>query len=186
MKRIILSIAAVVAFIAVNAQNIVTTNWPNGNKKAEGKVIGDAKINTSDSKEEQAKKLSSLVKDGKWTTWFENGTLCSEEYYNHGAMVGTWKTVYENGQTESVLNFTTGEAVFYSKSGVVVSKGTIADGMLYKGKWTGFYENGNKNYTGSYDNQGKKDGTWTFWNEKGEIVSEQIFQNGTLLSTKSK
>jgi len=186
MKRIILAISAVTAFIAVNAQNTVTTNWPNGNKKSEGVVIGDAKISSSDSKEEQARKMGAEVKDGKWTTWFENGSLRSEEYYSNGTMVGTWKSVYDNGQTEAILDFTSGKAVYYNKNGVISSEGTIASGMICKGEWTGYYENGTKNYKGSYDNEGRKDGVWTWWDEKGNVVNEQVFKNGTLLSTKSK
>jgi antitoxin component YwqK of YwqJK toxin-antitoxin module len=174
------------AFIAVNAQNLITTNWPNGNKQTEGAVTGDAKISNADSKEEQARKMAAVVKDGKWTTWFENGTVRSEEYYSNGTMTGTWKSVYDNGQTEFTIDFASGKAVFYTKSGVVSSEGLIANGMVHKGDWTGYYENGTKNYKGSYDNEGRKDGVWTWWDEKGNMTNGQTFKNGTLLSTKSK
>lgn len=186
MKKIILTISALAGFIAVNAQNAVSTSWPNGNKKEEGMLTGDVKANAANTKEEQARRLEAVVKDGKWTTWFENGALRSEEHYTNGTMTGTWKVLFEDGKTESLIDFATGKAVFYTKNGEVSSEGMMADGMIHRGEWTGYYENGIRNYKGSYDNEGRKNGVWTWWDEKGNVQQEQTFKNGTLISTKSK
>jgi antitoxin component YwqK of YwqJK toxin-antitoxin module len=183
MKKIILTISAVAAFFVVNAQRTVTENWPNGSKKSQGTVIGDANIAPNDSKEDQARKMSSVAKDGKWTTWFENGTLHSEEFYDKGTMTGTWKSLYENGKTESEINFATGKAVFYYPNGTINSEGNMSNGMIQKGKWTGYHDNGNKNFEGSYNAEGKKDGVWKFYDTKGLATTEQTFNNGELIKT---
>lgn len=184
MKKILFTLAAVMAFIAADAQNTVTEKWPNGNKKSEGIVLGEAKIASGDSKEVQARKMANVTKDGKWSTWYENGTLRSEEYYNKGAMVGSWKTLYDNGKTEAELNFTTGKAVYFFQNGQKNSEGGIANGMISTGKWVGYHENGNKNYEGAYNAQGQKDGVWMWYNTQGIATTEQTYKAGELLNTK--
>lgn len=183
MKKIILTISAVAAFFIVNAQNKVTENWPNGSKKSQGVVIGEVKINPTDSKEEQAKKMSSIVKDGKWTTWYENGTVRSEESYDKGTMTGIWKSMFDNGKTESEINFVTGKAVFYNQRGGKSSEGTMVNGMIQKGNWIGYHENGNKNYEGSFNAEGKKDGVWKFYDTQGLPTTEQTFKSGEIMKT---
>jgi antitoxin component YwqK of YwqJK toxin-antitoxin module len=181
MKRIVLTVSALFAFMVMNAQNVTTTNWPNGNKKSEGIVIGDTKLAAGTSKEEQEKNAASIIKDGKWTTWFENGSIRSEEFYKNGVMVGEWKFLHENGNTESLINFETGKAIHYTNKGTVSSEGAVAKGMISVGEWTGYYENGAKNYKGSYNMEGQKDGVWTWWDEKGNVSAEQTFKNGVLI-----
>jgi antitoxin component YwqK of YwqJK toxin-antitoxin module len=181
MKRIVLTVSALFAFMVINAQNVTTTNWPNGNKRSEGVVIGDTKLAAGASKEEQEKIAASIIKDGKWTTWFENGNIRSEEFYKNGVMVGEWRFLYENGLTESLINFETGKAINYTKKGSVSSEGSIAPGMINIGEWTGYHENGTKNFTGSYNKDGQKDGVWIWWDEKGNVTEEQTFKNGVLV-----
>lgn len=182
MKKIISSIAVVVfTFFVSTAQNIVTEKWQNGNKKSEGSIIGNTNSVSNETKDQLAQRTSSLIKDGKWSYWFENGTLKSEEYYNKGEMTGTWKSYHENGSIESETNFSTGKAVVFHKNGQKHSEGTMKSGMITIGKWTGYFENGAKNYEGTYNNQGQKDGVWKWWNEKGEVTAEQHFKNGTLV-----
>jgi len=182
MKKIILSITTIfVSFVALNAQNVVTEKWDNGNKKSEGIIIGNGTTVANETKEQQAQRTSALIKDGKWMNWYENGTVRSEEHYNKGEMTGVWKSYNENGAIESELNFTTGKAVNFHKNGQKHSEGTIKSGMISVGKWIGYFENGTKNYEGTYNSQGQKDGTWKWWNEKGELTAEQTFKNGTLV-----
>ena len=57
--------------------------------------------------------------------------------------------------------------------------------MIHKGLWTGYYENGMKNYEGSYNEEGVKVGVWKWFNEKGEETTEQTYTNGTLTNTKN-
>jgi antitoxin component YwqK of YwqJK toxin-antitoxin module len=183
MKKIILTLSAVAAFIVTNAQNKVSESWPNGNKKSEGVVIGEVKINPTDTKEEQAKKMNSAIKDGKWTNWYENGKIRSEEEYNKGTMTGIWKSFFEDGKTESEINFISGKATFYNKRGGLSSEGTMASGMIQKGQWIVYHENGNKNAEGSYNAEGKKDGIWKWYNTQGMATTEQTYKNGELIGT---
>lgn len=179
MKKILFTLSAIALFLTTNAQDKKVENWPNGNKKSEGVVIGNP-VDVRASKEVQARQAANLIKDGKWTNWFENGTVRSEEFYNKGSMIGTWKVWYDNGQLESDINFTTGKSAHFHKNGKKQSEGGIADGMVNTGKWTGYFENGNKNYEGTYTKDGKKDGVWTWYDEKGNVTT-QTFSNGELV-----
>jgi antitoxin component YwqK of YwqJK toxin-antitoxin module len=185
MKKLILTVSALAFSFAISAQNLYTENWPNGNKKTEGHVIGDAKLNPADSKENNARQMNSVIKDGKWTSWFENGAVRSEETYNKGTMIGTWKVLFENGQTESFIDFSKETAVFYHRNGNKHSEGGMKTGMIHSGKWTGYYESGAKNYEGSYDNAGNKTGTWTWYDENGKPSTEQVYNSGNVVSTKT-
>lgn len=180
-KKTLFTLSAIALFFTASAQNKKVENWPNGNKKSEGVVIGDSQIDPNASKEVQARQSVNIIKDGKWNTWFEDGTIRSEEYYNKGTTTGAWKVWYDNGQLESDINFTTGKAVYFHKNGKKQSEGGIAAGMVNTGKWTGYHENGNKNYEGTYTMEGKKDGTWTWYDENGKVTTVQIYQNGELV-----
>jgi antitoxin component YwqK of YwqJK toxin-antitoxin module len=181
MKKILITLSALALFITVNAQEKKTEYWANGNKKSEGVVLGTAAVNANASKAELARQSASITKDGKWSTWNENGTVRSEEYYSNGSMTGSWKVWYDDGKLESDINFTAGTVSHFYKNGNKHSQGGIKDGMVSTGKWTGYYENGNKNYEGSYNNDGQKDGTWTWYDEKGKVTTTQVYSNGTLV-----
>lgn len=181
MKKIILAVSAFAFIFTANAQDKKTELWPNGAKKSEGIVIGASKVDPNAPKEIQARQSVNITKDGKWTNWFENGTVRSEEYYNKGIMTGNWKVWYDNGQIESDINFATGTASHYHKNGNKQSEGGIANGMVNTGKWTGYFENGKKNYEGTYTMDGKKDGNWTWYDENGKVTSVQVYQNGELI-----
>ena len=180
MKKIIFTFSAIALFLTANAQDKRTETWPNGNKKSEGIVIGKA-IDPNASKEVQSRQSVNIIKDGKWTNWFENGTVRSEEFYSNGITVGTWKVWYDNGQLESEINFTTGKSAHFYKNGNKHSEGGIAVGMVNTGKWIGYHENGNKNFEGTYTNEGQKDGVWTWYDETGKATTTQTYQNGELV-----
>lgn len=184
MKKLILTAAVFSFLFAAHAQSVKTERYANGNKKSEGVIIGDANVSPGTSKEAQARQLESVVKDGAWTTWFENGQKRSEEMYAKGTMIGAWKYFYEDGKTESEIDFSKGTAVYYFKNGSKQSEGGIANGMISVGKWTGYHENGQKNYEGSYNAQGQKDGVWAWWDKDGKFLAEQTFKNGELISKK--
>lgn len=182
MKKLIFSVAAFCLFLTVNAQSVKTEKYANGNKKSEGVVLGTATVDANASKEVQARQAASIAKDGKWTTWYESGAVRSEENYSNGAMVGSWKFLYENGKTESEIDFTKGTAVYFYQNGTKQSEGGIANGMVTTGKWIGYHDNGQKNYEGSYNAQGQKDGVWSWWDANGKFLAQQTFQNGTIVS----
>lgn len=184
MKKLLFTLSAVLFCFLADAQNAFLEKWPNGNTKTEGFVFGDPTIEINATKEVQSRQQNSMVKEGKWNTYYENASLRSEEHYDHGKMVGKWKVLYENGVLESEINFTSGTATFYHKNGQKHSEGGMITGMVHTGNWICYHDNGNKNYEGAYDNSGNKIGTWKWFNEKGIQTSEQVYDKGNLISTK--
>lgn len=184
MKRPLLLLFASAFSLFSNAQTTVTEKWDNGRKKSEGVFYGHTEVATTASKNERAAKTAGSIKDGLWQYWYENGKLHSEENYKMGAETGTWKTWYMNGTLSSQIDFISGEAIYYYETGKKQSEGLMLKGMLRTATWTGYFENGQKNYQGAYKN-GVKDGTWTWWNEKGEETAKEKFQNGVKVSGKS-
>ena len=179
MKKIIFTFSAIALFLAANAQDKKTELWPNGNKKSEGVIIGNALDVTAD-KAVQQRQAANATRDGKWSYWFENGTLRSEEFYDKGTMIGNWKVWYDNGILESDLNFTTGKVAHFHKNGKKHSEGSINKGGIPTGNWIGYHDNGNKNFEGTYALTGQKDGVWTWYDEKGKLTTTQFYKEGEL------
>jgi antitoxin component YwqK of YwqJK toxin-antitoxin module len=184
MKKIIFLSIGIALFSAISAQTLKTENWPNGNKRSEGKLLGEANITGTDSKADRERKLNNTTKDGKWTYWFEDGKIQMEENYDKGVMTGVWKSWYENGQLESEINFNAKKSVTYFQNGAKNSEGDMLSGMIHSGNWIGYYENGKKNYEGSYSNDGKKEGVWKWWDDKGNPTYEQTYKDGNLVDNK--
>ena len=67
-------------------------------------------------------------RDGKWTTWYENGQIKSEEYYKDGERDGKWTTWYETGQIKSEISFKDGNSTTWHKNGQIMSEKSIEDG----------------------------------------------------------
>lgn len=166
------------------AQNNVSTEYyENGNKKSEGILIGAVSISPNDTKQEQAQKLSNVTKDGKWSYWYDNGKLNSEEYYKNGSGTAIWRSWYPDGQLNSEINFETSRATYWHANGNKQSEGTMLKGINKQGKWVAWHENATKNCEGNYKN-GQKEGIWLWWNEKGEKTFEETYQEGTQISLK--
>lgn len=185
-----IAISLIILFSASQLSAQVRTTWHQGShqKASEGMLINaDPAIFAPGfdqlPKDVQADKLSSAVKDGKWTYWFENGRLSSEEEYQKGKMSGNWRSFSPAGVKVFEVDFNSGKAVYYHDNGSVESEGLMLSGMLQHGAWKGFYPNGKLNFTGSFLN-GKKDGVWIFFDESGKKFVEQIFQAGSLLSSR--
>jgi antitoxin component YwqK of YwqJK toxin-antitoxin module len=187
MKKIIIALSILVFSGAAMAQT-KTTYYSNGQKKSEGTLLNaDATVLSKEfetlPKETQLEKSKNCVKDGKWTQWYENGTIAGEQYYANGLFAGVWKDFNPNGSVASVIDFEAGNATYYHKNGKVQSEGKINKQMGQEGKWTLYYENGQINAEGSYIN-GKKDGTWNWFDVKGKKTDEQVYSNGTVASHK--
>lgn len=74
---------------------------------------------------------------------------------------GEWKDSKQHGVSES----------FYP-NGLPWSKHTYDSGIQV-GPYQTWYPNGNPFIIGQYDNQGKPDGTWQFFDESGTLIQEQ-------------
>jgi len=85
----------------------------------------------------------------KHVEYHPNHKLFIEGSYKDGKREGEWKSWYENGNLWSVGTF---------KAGVQV------------GKTMTYYENGNLRYSGIYDNNEKRTGTWKFYDENNNLL----------------
>ncbi|MGC4040672.1 MAG: membrane-binding protein [Flavobacterium sp.] len=73
------------------------------------------------------------------------------------------------------------KATYYYDNGQIQQQGHFKDGKL-EGNWTAFDEKGNKKSMGEYSN-GEKTGKWFFWNDKA--LSEVDYSKSKIASVKS-
>ena len=122
-------------------------------------------------------------KEGVWKQYLVNGTLISEITYKNNEPSGYAKMYYSNGQLaeEGIWesDFWTGNYIAYYKNGKVNYKWHFTEEGLRSGKQEYFYENGKKMISGNWD-KGKESGVISRYNEKGELIEKQTFNNGTL------
>ena len=104
-------------------------------------------------------------KEGIWTGWFKNGKKLEERYYKENELnrllVWSW---YENGQIESKKDYKIDHNL---------------EARL-NGKFTFWYENGQKFIDGSYKDE-KPDSKWTFWKKNGQKDKEENYKDGDLV-----
>lgn len=93
---------------------------------------------------------------GKWQTFHANGRIASESYYNHGHFVSA---VWDPFGNQLVVDGNGREIRLHSNGVVAVS--------------------------GEY-RHGQKEGVWYGWYENGEMHFEETYQNGNLVSGKSR
>jgi antitoxin component YwqK of YwqJK toxin-antitoxin module len=91
------------------------------------------------------------LRHGAAKTWFENGVVQQDGYYQYDQKSGTFTYRYENGQVAI-----TGEY-----------KDDVPDGL-----WVWWHENGQKAAIGTY-NGGMMIGEWRWWNEDGKLAAQK-------------
>ena len=89
-----------------------------------------------------------------------SGKMISSHQYKEGKFSGKWKFYYPNGQVQTV--------------------GKFDDEGNRNGKWNYYFDNGQLNQIAYYAN-GKKDGFWKVYNEKGDVIIEQEWDNGNMV-----
>lgn len=137
---------------------------PETNKLYSGKVFE----NRMDGKRELEGYYKNGRKNGKWTTWYENGQKKDEEYYKYFDKYGY-----------SVRN---GKRITWFENGQMSSEATYKDGKL-DGLGFSWYENGRKWYEATYNN-GQEDGLATSWYENGQKRYEENYKRGKLIYEK--
>ena len=103
------------------------------------------------------------IKDGKYTTWFKNGQMGYEQHWKNGNLNGKSTLWRDNGNKVYELNYKNSRAV---------------------GKETNWYENGQKQSEINRNDEGKFTGKYIEWNERGEITSEYMCEDGECTSIK--
>ena len=64
-----------------------------------------------------------------------------------------------------------------SRDKKLIINGVIEKG-IQKGQWTTFHDNGNVESIGFYNENGKKDGNWTYNHSDGKLRSNGLYRNG--------
>jgi len=95
-------------------------------------------------KTENGKKI--LVKSAEY---YPNHQPYIEGGYKDGEREGEWKSWYDNGNLWSVGTFKAGVSVGETKT---------------------YHENGSLNYSGAYDENGKRTGTWKFYDKDSNLL----------------
>jgi len=91
------------------------------------------------------------LRHGSWKSWYSNGQLQSEGYFQYDRAAGTFTWWHAHGQ----------EAV----------RGSFADGQP-DGVWTWRHANGQKAAEGHYC-RGERVGVWKQWLDDGRLVQRQ-------------
>ncbi|MFZ1632802.1 MAG: hypothetical protein WBP43_16220 [Chitinophagales bacterium] len=124
-----------------------------------------------------AKKTSFV---GTHKTYYRNGKLESEESYDEtGKKNGISKNYAPDGVLHYTWEYTKGEITaytYYDKSGKVISEGKR---KLTKFPFVGMDEDGIKDFEGDYVGS-SQNGVWKYYNEYGNISTEQTFKDGLL------
>ncbi|MDC1141763.1 toxin-antitoxin system YwqK family antitoxin [Planctomycetota bacterium] len=118
--------------------------YPNGTPKAKWTV----------------KKLAdgSLVIDGRWQEFHQNGKPKTDGDYVEGQKQGLWVTYFDNGTVESQL--------------------TYKDDQLI-GEFERWHSNGQKAEAGKWEN-GEKIGSWMSWHPNGNLAQNIEYKDGQL------
>ena len=94
------------------------------------------------------------------------------KYYSSGGMKENTKYLYDDNKLigiDDIEYYENGQMIHKGRS-LLIDKTFVRDGL-----WTQWYDNGKKEYEGSYLN-GLKHGLWT-WYENGQKVSEGTYKN---------
>ncbi|MFL0081095.1 toxin-antitoxin system YwqK family antitoxin [Tenacibaculum maritimum] len=109
---------------------------------------------------------------GKWSYFFTNGKLLSEEFYKNGELDGVLKNYYSNGQVTEESNYKNnvkhGISKKYTEDGILIEEENYVAGKL-EGPARYFDLKGGIKEKGVYK-EGKRIGKWEFYMD-GEAVS---------------
>ena len=106
--------------------------------------------------------LKDYLKTGHWTTWYENGNKVSEEDWKDEKLIHQTRW-YENGNKENEGDFVNGNT---TNLRAWYEDGNIKEEFVANGHSVSYYDNGNKQEEGD-----RKDGIgighWIYWYEDG-------------------
>lgn len=139
--------------------------------------ISGARINEFD--------LEKGIKTGKQKTYYSSGGIMSEASYVNGKAEGTYTRYYESGNLREE-----GNLVSDLKNGTIVSYHDAPGKPVefrgaYKndepvGEWKYYDEKGNITSEGVFDERGKKNGKWKSYHSNGKISSEYEYSKGEI------
>lgn len=134
-------------------------------------------------------------KHGESKEWYLNGNLKSTKKYYYGKLIDNSKEYYENGAIKELVKYSSSNVYHYAyvkeyyKNGKMKKSypSLLVDGKrIYDGEVTEYYENGKKKQESIYKTYppkfdvAYKDGTWKYYNTKGNLEKEEIYKDGEL------
>lgn len=134
-------------------------------------------------------------KHGESKEWYLNGNLKSTKKYYYGKLIDNSKEYYENGAIKELVKYSSSNVYHYAyvkeyyKNGKMKKSypSLLVDGKrIYDGEVTEYYENGKKKQESIYKTYppkfdvAYKDGTWKYYNIKGNLEKEEIYKDGEL------
>lgn len=129
--------------------------------------------------------LKNGKKDGKWTSWFDNGQILTEKFYKDGEIDGESTWWYKSGELHSVTTFKDGKRVGQSTSWHTngqISTITNSKNGKYDGITSSWYENGQKFMEILYKDDIAVSITEYTYNKNGQIKNKWNYKNGKLVS----
>ena len=139
--------------------------YPSGKKRGDGNYVNGRLEGAFTEYGPTGKKLSEGAykagrKHGKWVFYWDNGKKQSEGEFREGARQGVWTYFDEAGRKSSSGEVRTAEKV-----------------EKKHGQWVFWHSNGTRKQEGKF-RDGRKDGDWKTWDERGRVVSIVSFSNG--------
>ncbi|MBK9974444.1 MAG: hypothetical protein IPP14_06695 [Planctomycetes bacterium] len=172
-----------------NRQKAFTGTWQNGVKQGHWTQWYANGQKQFEGDFEQGKE------QGPWKHWHDNGNVALEGSLQAGQRVGDWKEYWPDGSLMSQRRYDSGlltdETQYFA--GDVVKRLTerTPNGQL-SSEWTvlavggantrhglyrAFHINGKTSEEGIY-RQGKKDGTWRYYDDSGTLALQRVFKDG--------
>lgn len=119
------------------------------------------------------------VLHGVERAWYANGRPRHERGFDHGEPRGWWRTWYEDGTLRSENEIVPDAATpmrWWHPNGQLSSEG-MARNSLREGAWRGWHPDGSLAYEGDYRG-GVRHGPWTFWHPGGERAEAGEYRDG--------
>ena len=99
---------------------------------------------------------------------------CSKEPINYETTLVERDGVFYTKDTNKPYS---GDVFSLDKNGEIEEEKTLKNGIVWNGKWTEWYENGQKKLEGTFKD-GERDGLYTFWYDNVQKQFEGIYKEG--------
>jgi TonB family protein len=125
---------------------------------------------------------NTLIKDGKFETYYPTGDLREKGSYSNDLKVGSWTTFYISGEKDSYGNYDLeGEKdsiwVNLYKNGEIYYIGRYWNGDK-NGEWLGYHNDGSKSFIKQYNKTGDLHGAYVEYSKIGLVYDTGFYESG--------
>ena len=177
--KIVLQIFILFLFFSSKAQNDTLNQFDDRQIKQGYWIL---KFENTDQTLEEGRYVDGQ-RQGLWKQYLDNGVLSSEITYVEDEPYGRIKIYYPNGKVAEEGTWRNevwvGEYISYYKNGHINYKWNFTEDGKRTGIQEYYHENGNKMISGNWEN-GAEAGVIKRFNEQGELIEEQTFNNGKI------